>query len=463
MSTARKKSFREETPEERKSSEKMSKRMGSPLVADLEKDRRILSPDQNQPRTTHSNEGGMSDTASQRSVESTKEALFYKETEGAMRDRFVVDINTIDGKPFKGTVTRTEAVRQIFVKALGFNSNELHGVTPSFKGHPVVIFKTKEIFNIDERLAGKSNFIYQRKIKTESGEKIEEMSCTIKGIRGKDPSEREASAYTWLKIEGADYLMKEDQFKDWLSEYGFLVSGITEDIEKIGGISSGEEESQNEDDFSTGIYSAKIKLNKEIPQLIPMYGKKIKIYHKGIKKQCVNCYETGHFKKDCKNDRKDWLDYIDGFMLSASLPDELYGNWSKMVEDWRQKNPERHAKNRKDREEEVREQLEIERRREEEVREIARILQEQKLSSKPRPASGKGVGKEDSEEQSQHGRKKDQQDEDQSDKEFAKPAGRRVAKKTEKEKKSGRGRGRGRSQSLHSSPDKTPSNEKCNE
>ena len=245
-----------------------------------------------------------------------------------------------------------------------------------------------------------------------------------------------------------------------------MVSGITEDIEKIGGMSSGEEESQNEDDFSTGIYSAKIKLNKEIPQLIPMYGKKIKIYHKGIKKQCVNCYETGHFKKDCKNDRKDWLDYIDGFMLSASLPDELYGNWSKMVEDWRQKNPERHAKNRKDREEEVREQLEIERRREEEVREIARILQEQKLSSKPRPASGKGVGKEDSEEQSQHGRKKDQQDEDQSDhtaQEFAKPNGRRVAKKTEKEKKSGRGRGRGRSQSLHSSPDKTPSNEKCNE
>ena len=452
----------------------MNKRRGSPLVAGSEKDRRFLSPEHNQPRTTHNNGEGMSDTASQKSAESTNEALFYRETDGAMRDRFVVDVNMIDGEPFKGTVTRTEAVRQIFVKALGFRSDELHGVTPTFKGHPVVIFKTKEVFNIDKRLAGMSKFVYQRKVKTELGEKIIEMSCTIKGIRGKDSSERESSAYTWLKIEGADYLMKEDHIKEWLSEYGFLVSGITEDMENIGGQSSEEEEGQNEGEFSTGIYSAKIKLNKEIPQLIPMYGKKIKIYHKGIKKQCVNCYETGHFKKDCKNERKEWLNYVDGFMLSASLPDELYGNWSKLVEEWRTKNPQKHARNREEREEDERMELEVRHQREEKVREITRILKSQKLSSMSDTPLGSGSAAHIEEEmvQKQFGeenQKKTNEEEKRNDSEqmtetFVKPPKKAANKQLKKQITTrGRGRGRGGSHSLHCSPTATPSNEKSDE
>jgi hypothetical protein len=55
-------------------------------------------------------------------------------------------------------VPRTEALKHIFVRALGFKPDEFHGATPGFRGNPTVLFKTKEIFNIDERLAGKSFF-----------------------------------------------------------------------------------------------------------------------------------------------------------------------------------------------------------------------------------------------------------------------------------------------------------------
>ena len=485
MSTGRKKSFLEEMQEEKKSS-KMKTRQGSPLSAEREKDGRVLSPEQYQPRVSNGAETEMifSDSASYRLAESNHESSFYRETEGAMRDKFIVDINMMDGEPFKGTVSRTEALKNIFVKALGFSSAEFHGATPAFKGHPVVIFKTKEVFNIDERLAGKSHFVYQKKVKTEQGERLVEMSCTIKGIREKDPSKKEESIYTWLKIEGAEYQLKEDQIRVWLSEYGFLVSGITEDTEDVEGQSSEDEEIRNDVDINTGIYSAKVKLNKSIPQLIPMHGKKIKIYHKGIKKQCVNCYETGHFKKDCAKERKEWLDYVDGFMLASLLPEEYYGNWIKLVEDWRSKNPEKHAQNRVDKEEDARKQVEARGRREEDIKQIARILKEQRLSSDNKRTSG-GEGNENPNERSQQSKQSMNQEEqvadrereseivDKEDKEatseqpdqtFAKPTGKKVATKAAKKSNTrGKGRGKGGSQSLHSSPTNTPSNGRSNE
>ena len=487
MSTGRRKSFREETQEERKSSKmNTNKRQGSPLGADREKDGRVLSPEQHQPRAPYNVEAEMffSDSASNKSAESNNESSFYRETKGAMRDKFIVDVNTMDGEPFKGTVTRTEALKNIFVKALGFSSAEFHGATPAFKGHPVVIFKTKEVFNIDERLAGKSQFVYQKKIKTEQGERLVEMSCTIKGIREKDPSKKKESIYTWLKIEGAEYQLKEDHIKLWLSEYGFLVSGITEDTEDVEGQSSEDEEIRNDVDINTGIYSVRMKLNKSIPQLIPMQGKKIKIYHKGIKKQCVNCYETGHFKKDCLNERKEWLDYIDGFMLATLLPEEYYGNWNKLVEDWRLKNPVKHAQNRADRDEDRRKQVEARRQREEDVKEIARILEEQRLSSDHNSTSkrdeseslreGYQLTKQSTGQEERAAVKEmetaavDEEDQgktsEQSVETFAKPVGKKAASKAEKKQTTrGRGRGRGGLRSLQSSPTTTPQNGKINE
>ena len=469
LSTARKKSFREETQEEKKSS-KMSKRQGSPLSAGRDKDGRVFSPEQHHLGASQSAESKtFSDSASQRSVEPSNEASFYRETEGAMRDRFVVDINLIDGQPFKGTVTRTEALKHIFIRALGFSAAEFHGAIPAFKGHPVVIFKTKEIFNIDERLAGKSFFTYQKKVKTDQGEKVVEMTCTIKGIRGMDSTERQVSAYTWLKIEGAEYLLDEEQMKVWLSEYGFLVSGVTEDMEDVEGQSSEDEEIRNDVDISTGIYSARIKLNKVIPQLIPMHGKKIRIYHKGIKKQCVNCYETGHFKRDCKNERKEWLDYVDYFMLSTPLPEGLYGNWVRMVEEWRMKNPEKHSRNRAGVEEEVKREEKSRREREESVAAITKILQEQKLASDNDRGKASGstrpeVGEEREEESSSSREQNTVTEMDQDVQTFAKPGNKKSVKQLLKKSNArGKGRGRGGSQSLQNSPTVTPPNERQNE
>jgi hypothetical protein len=346
------------------------KRLGSPLDANKGKEQRMFSPD------PHFRGG--TDAASLTSATSTQSASFHRDMEGAMRDTFLVDILKMDGEPFKGSVPRTEALKHIFVKALGFKPDEFHGATPGFRGNPTVLFKTKDIFNIDEKLAGKSYFNYQKIVKTEQGEKIVEMSCSIRGIREQDPAKRAGPSYTWLKIEGAEYNLKEEQLRLWLSEYGLIVSDITEDKEEMMPDSSEDEEAYNDVDLNTGIYSAKMNLIKPIPQLIPMCGKKIKIYHKGIKKQCMKCFGTGHFKRDCREERKEWLDYVDSFMLEAKLPQEYYGNWSRLVEDWRVKNQEKHEGNKNRQTQSDEQQGREKEKRDESIKEISQILREQK-------------------------------------------------------------------------------------
>ena len=354
------------------------------MRADTEKERRMFSPDQptRVDNRAESENSAATGSTSFHSVESTHTASFHRDTEGAMRDTFLVDVVKMNGEPFKGTIPRTEALKYIFVKALGFSPDEFHGATPGFKGNPTILFKTKEVFNIDERLAGKSHFIYQKKVKTEKGEKVVEMSCNIRGIREKDPTIPVGPSYTWVKIEGAEYHLKEEQLRMWLSEYGFLVSNITEDREDHGQDSSEDEEIYKDVDLNTGIYSVKMNLNRQIPQLIPMCSKKIKIYHKGIKKQCMNCFETGHFKRNCKTERKEWLDYVDKFMLESKLPEEYYGKWSKLVKDWRMRNQQKHWANEASQDEKDERLERAKSESAENVEEIGRILRAQKLSSK---------------------------------------------------------------------------------
>jgi hypothetical protein len=127
-----------------------------------------------------------------------------------------------------------------------------------------------------------------------------------------------------------------------------------------------------------------------------MGGRKIKLYHKGIQKQCPNCFKVGHKKKECTNERREWLDYVDGYMINSNLGNELFGNWVKQVEDWRLRNPEKHEQNL-----ELRKQAEERKASEKEERsaviaEISTLLADQRLASKQSATSEKQHQEEES-------------------------------------------------------------------
>jgi hypothetical protein len=265
-----------------------------------------------------------------------------------MRICFTVDILTRDGEPYKGSVSPKEALTKIFVKALGFRADEQHGITPGYKGNPTVLFRMKEPFNIDERLQGKSKFEYEKKVEREDGSTtMITIGCGIKGIRERDPANRAnmSSRFTYVKIEGAEYQLKEEDVVKWLSNYGTLMSDITEDQVKLEYSDSEEEEACQEIISHTGTYSVKMALGRQIPQFLPMGGKKIKIYHRGIIKMCRKCYKAGHLWSECKNRQREWLEYVDEFMLNHNLEEQLYGNWVRLVSDWRMRNQSLHESN----------------------------------------------------------------------------------------------------------------------
>ena len=70
-----------------------------------------------------------------------------------------------------------------------------------------------------------------------------------------------------------------------------------------------------------------------MPQIIPMCGKRICVYHKGIQKLCTNCFGA-HQRRNCRSAKVPWIKYVLNFMEKyPDIPEELYGRWWKAVND----------------------------------------------------------------------------------------------------------------------------------
>ncbi len=86
-------------------------------------------------------------------------------------------------------------------------------------------------------------------------------------------------------------------------------------------------------------------------------------------------------KRDCREERKEWLDYVDSFMLEAKLPDKYYGNWTMLVEDWRMKNQEKYHTNRNCLTESDEQQEHEKDKRNKLIEEISQILRDQRVKA----------------------------------------------------------------------------------
>jgi hypothetical protein len=66
------------------------------------------------------------------------------------------------------------------------------------------------------------------------------------------------------------------------------------------------------DGIAGGTMFCKIKISDTLPpQYIFLYGaRQLRIYYKGIRKQCSRCYEEGHFARKCESPSHKWLDYV---------------------------------------------------------------------------------------------------------------------------------------------------------
>ena len=233
-------------------------------------------------------------------------------------------------KKFAGSITPLEVKHGIYIDKLGFlDHSNFDGVRIGFKGKLVATIKLIQPIDIDE-LCSVEYFDYVRK-STYRGKQTEEViGCKIRGLRWKQPTtsafqeEPKDDSKTLVKIEGCEHRISKDQILTWLSLYGSVESDLEEDCF----VDTKETEATNR----TGNYSVMMKLEYKIPQLIPMAGRRIKIYHKGIDKLCTKCFGK-HRKSECRAEKKiEWIDYVAYFITTnPDVPTDLYGRWTELV------------------------------------------------------------------------------------------------------------------------------------
>ena len=260
----------------------------------------------------------------------TRESIFTTpKPEGAFRDEIVVELQTLDGEPYRGKIDPNVAIRKIFMDKLGFKRQELNGMIIGYGGGQIVKFKLFAQFDIDQ-LKSIEYFEIEKQVQTRSGPKMSILKCRVRGIRierGEDVENYQDEGVRWVKIEGCEWRVDQQKIVEWLSYFGEIRSDITED--------EVEEEKDSGDDqipVGNGIYSVKMKLTKDLPQFMPMLSKRIRIYHRGIVKRCTNCFGP-HLRRVCQNDKVSWFDYVQKFIKDhPDIPIELYGKWGNMSE-----------------------------------------------------------------------------------------------------------------------------------
>ena len=318
-----------------------NKRLGSPIDREPAKEMRseLSQTSLSDMSTAFEDTEERPSTVSGTNTDTQLTGLFKGVNEGAWRESFVVDVLEMDGQKFVGSLTRKEMSTSIYCKALGLRPENLHGFVPGYKGHPTVKFRLKEKINVDLDLQGKSTFEFDRVEKVGSENIVHTFRCQILGIRlvedylGENQGQQR-SRYTWIKVEGAEYELPKEEIVDWLAKFGTPVTELTEDKER-------DSSDSDENEYFNGIYSIKMDLASKPPQFLPIGGKKIRIYYKGIAKRCVRCFGTGHLKKDCTSPRKDWMEYVSDFMFERDFDVEMLGEAKKYLEKWRMENREK--------------------------------------------------------------------------------------------------------------------------
>jgi hypothetical protein len=63
--------------------------------------------------------------------------------------------------------------------------------------------------------------------------------------------------------------------------------------------------------MDTLTYLVKVKLNKRVPNMLPMFGQKVTLSYDGSSKISKNCYD--YHKKDFNCEKMSWQDYVNQF------------------------------------------------------------------------------------------------------------------------------------------------------
>jgi hypothetical protein len=116
------------------------------------------------------------------SVDGTVHGIFNISNNGGLREEIEVGPESMNGMPFRGTITRQEAKFNIFHDCLGLDFENFDGVRFQYRGAPVLIFKLIKAINVDE-LQHIQYFDFKQKSSRNGRTHINIIKTKIRGLR----------------------------------------------------------------------------------------------------------------------------------------------------------------------------------------------------------------------------------------------------------------------------------------
>lgn len=282
-----------------------------------------------------SNLSSTTSTVAKRNLDRKK--LCEAKNYGKFRDFIEIHVLRLNEEPLKTSVNPQLGIN-ICRMVLKLPRDEIHGIDLNWKGHPVIEIRLMNQINIDDL---PESFNYSLKRAGDLGDA--NYYCEISGIRRyqhhlprheeeEDPDE---PWFRWVSIEGTGYTQKEQVIKTWLQKYGEILSDFEE--EKITVVDPDPEDGESlEFEVGSGRFKVKMKILNHIPQFLPMNGRKVRIYYRGMIKLCANCFEPNHLKSECSNEKKPWIEYVADFLEeNDDMGPELFGRWVQAVKKYR--------------------------------------------------------------------------------------------------------------------------------
>ena len=93
-----------------------------------------------------------------------------------------------------------------------------------------------------------------------------------------------------IRLEGCNYEVDEKEILEWIQMYGVIQGDVEEEAIILN------EGSDEEVTMGTGVYLVQARLDRLIPNVLPIQQKKVKVWYQGVKRQCNCCY--GYHKKE---------------------------------------------------------------------------------------------------------------------------------------------------------------------
>jgi hypothetical protein len=84
---------------------------------------------------------------------------------------------------------------------------------------------------------------------------------------------------------------------------------------------------KNNRGFNTPRYEIEVNHREQILEWLPMFGKKIRVFYHGMPHQCNGCYQLGHMKSECTNEKQNWKTYVNQLRDSGKFEKYLFGSW----------------------------------------------------------------------------------------------------------------------------------------